>query len=70
MESLEEYSEGKIHLSEPESGNRNVNTMYFVNQAGGNTRISRTAEFTMKEHAITNVYLDLSFLLRIISFCA
>ena len=29
------YSEGKIHMSEPESGNGNVNTVYFVNQARG-----------------------------------
>ena len=41
---MEEYSEGKIDMSEPESGNGNVNTVYFVNQARGNTRISRTAE--------------------------
>ena len=35
LESVEEYSEGKIHMSEPESGNGNVNTVYFVNQARG-----------------------------------
>ena len=29
-ESVEEYSEGKIHMSEPESGKRIVNTLYFV----------------------------------------
>ena len=65
------YSEGKIHMSEPESGNGNVSTVYFVNQA--------QSLFTMNGHAITNVYLDLSFLFRImfvknillqISFCA
>ena len=81
LESVEEYSEGKIHMSKPESGNGNVNTVYFVNQARGNTRISRARPslFTINEHAIANVYLDLSFLLRIrflknillqISFCA
>ena len=49
LESMEEYSEGKIHMSEPESGNGNVNTtVYFVNQARGNTRISRT-EFVYDE---------------------
>ena len=32
LESVEEYSEGKIHMSEPESGNGKVNTVYFVNQ--------------------------------------
>ena len=31
LESVEEYSEGKIHKSELEPGNGNVNTMYFVN---------------------------------------
>ena len=45
LESVEEYSEGKIRKSEPDPGNGNVNTVYFVNQARGNTRISRT-EFT------------------------
>ena len=49
---MEEYSEGKIHKSEPEPGNRNVNTVSFVNQARGNTRISGT-EFV---YAIANVY--------------
>ena len=29
LESVEEYSEGKIHMSEPESGKGNVNTVYF-----------------------------------------
>ena len=37
LESVKEYSEGKIHMSEPESGNGNVNTVYFVNQARGNS---------------------------------
>ena len=50
LESVEEYSEGKIHKNEPEPGNGNVNTVYFVNQAGGNTRISRT-EFVYDERA-------------------
>ena len=31
LESVEEYSEGKIQMSEPESGNGNVNAVYFVN---------------------------------------
>ena len=80
LESVEEYSEGKIHKSEPEAGNGNVNTVYFVNQARGNTRISRTEfVYSMNKHAIANVYsLYLSFLLRMfvknillqISFCA
>ena len=36
-------------MSEPESGEGNVNTVYFVNQAAGNTRISRKAEFIYDE---------------------
>ena len=36
LESVEEYSEGKIHKNEPEPGNGNVNTVYFVNQAREN----------------------------------
>ena len=79
---MEEYSEGKIHKSEPETGNGNVNTVYFVNQARGNTRISR-AEFVYAMNAgardckmFTQLYL--SFLLRMfvknillqIIFCA
>ena len=49
LQSVEEYSEGKIHMSEPESGNGNVNIVYFVNQVRGNTRISRTVEFVYDE---------------------
>ena len=68
LESVEEYSEGKIHKSEPEPGNGNVNTLYFVNQDRGNTWISRM-EFVydevMNEHTIANVCLYLSFLFRI-----
>ena len=30
LESVEEYSDGKIHMSEPESGKGNVNTVYLV----------------------------------------
>ena len=53
---MEEYCEGKIHMSEPESGKGNVNTVYFVNQAGGITRISRT-EFVYAERARDWKYL-------------
>ena len=48
FESVEEYAEGKIHKSEPEPRNGNVNTVYFINQARANTRISRT-EFIYDE---------------------
>ena len=68
LESVEEYSEGKIHKSEPEPGNGNVNTVYFVNQARGNTRISQNnilvkkmrAHFVyaMNEHAICKCLLS------------
>ena len=37
LEPVEEYSEGKIHMSEPDSGKGNVNTVEFVNQARGDT---------------------------------
>ena len=33
LESVEEYSEGKIHKSEPKPENGHVNTVYFVIQA-------------------------------------
>ena len=51
LESVEEYSEGKIHESGHRNVNRNVNTVYFISQAGqGKTRISRT-EFVYGERA-------------------
>ena len=66
LESVEEYSEGKIHMSEPESGKGNVNTVYFGNQAGEILEsVARRSLFTMNEHTIANVDLDLCFLLRI-----
>ena len=56
LKSVEENSEGKIHKSKPEPGNGNINTVYFVNQARGNTRISRIEfVYVMNEHAIANV---------------
>ena len=51
LESMEEYSECTIHKGEPEPRKGNVNTgttVYFINQAGANTRISRT-EFIYDE---------------------
>ena len=79
LELGEEYSEGKIHKSEPEPGNRNVDTVSFVHQVRGNTRIScMEFVFAMNEHAIANVYSVIFELLRMfvknilfqISFCA
>ena len=58
LESLEEYSEGTIHKDEPEARNRNVNTVYFINQARGNTWISQM-EFMMKD-AIAKLWLLIS----------
>ena len=46
---MKEYSEDKIHMSEPESGKGNVNTVEFVYQFRGDTRVSRTAEFVYDE---------------------
>ena len=66
-------------MSEPESGKGNVNTGKFVKPGEILESVARPSLFTMNEHAIANVYLDLSFLLRItflknillqISFCA
>ena len=48
LESVEEYSEGTIHKGEPEPWNGNVNTVFLINQARRNTRISRT-EFVYDE---------------------
>ena len=65
LESLEEYSEGTIHKDEPESRNRNVNNVYFINQARANTRISRTEFIYDESMRLQNYgYLYLSFLLR------
>ena len=51
LEPVEEYSEGKVHKSELEPGNGDVNTVYFINQqARGNSQISRT-EFVYDERA-------------------
>ena len=36
-------------MSEPESGKGSVNTIEFVNQARGDTRVSRMAEFVYDE---------------------
>ena len=48
LESVEEYSEGKIHKKEPEPGNGNENTVYFVNQARGILESVARSLFTMK----------------------
>ena len=77
LESLEEYSKDRIHKSEPEPRNGNVNSVYFENEEGSlSTLLIRPGEilesvarslFTTKEHAIANVNLYLNFLLRICS---
>ena len=48
LESVEEYSEHRIHKGEPEPRKGNVNTVYSINQARANTWISRT-EFIYDE---------------------
>ena len=67
MELVEEYSEGTIHKGKPEPWNGSVNTVYFINKARGNTRISRSEfihdESTQLQMVTYSVYL--SFLLRI-----
>ena len=55
LESVEEYSEVKLHRSEPEPGNENVNTVYFVNQAREILDSVVGSLSTMNEHAIANV---------------
>ena len=65
LESVEEYSEGKIHKSEPKPGNGNVNTVCLLIRPGEILESVARNLFTMNEHAIANVYLYLSFLLRI-----
>ena len=57
LEPVEEYSEGKIHMSE--SGKGKVNTGEILES------VARPSLFMMNEHAIANVHLDLIFLLRI-----
>ena len=65
MEFVEECSEGKIHKSEPEPGNGNVNIVPLLIRPRGILESVAWSLFTMDEHVIANVYLDLSFLLRI-----
>ena len=48
LESVEGYSECTIHKDEPEPRKGNVTTVYFINQARANTRISGT-EFMYDE---------------------
>ena len=64
-------------MSEPKSGNGNVSTLLI--RPGEILESVARSLFTMNEHAIANVLLDLNFLLRImfvknillqISFCA
>ena len=54
-----------IHKGEPEPRKGNVDTVYFINQARANTRISRTELMSDESMRLQNGYLHLSFLLRI-----
>ena len=51
LELVEGYSEGKIHKSETELVNGNVNTVYFVNQARGNTLLNLRVYGNWRCHA-------------------
>ena len=46
LESVEEYSEGRVHKSEPEPRNGNVNTVYF-NRPGEIFELVAPSLFTM-----------------------
>ena len=48
LESMEQYSEGKIHKSEPKPGNGNVNTVYFVIQAPSSLNVVCTGTSSIK----------------------
>ena len=48
-------------MSEPEPGNRNVNTVYFVHQARGNARISRT-KFSLRNERARDCKCLLSYI--------
>ena len=48
-----------MHKSEPEPGNGNVNTVYFIFRRGEILESVAQSLFTMNEHAIANVYLYL-----------
>ena len=52
---VEEYSKGKIHKSEPDPGNGNVNTVYFVHQARGKF----SSSFSINKHTIAKCLLML-----------
>ena len=56
LESVEEYSEGKTHMSEPESGNGILCTLLI--RPGEILESVARSLFTTNEHVITNVSLD------------
>ena len=56
---------GYPHKSEPEPRNGNVNTVYFIHQVGGNTRISHTESVYNEQTCGCKCLLALSFQLRI-----
>ena len=61
------YSKGRVHKSEPEPPNGNVDTVHSLIRPGETFESVAPSFFTMNEHAIANVYLYLNFLLRICS---
>ena len=56
---MEEYSEDKIHKSESEPGNGDVNTL-LIRPEEILESLARSLSVTMNEHAIANVCLYLS----------
>ena len=59
LESVEKYSEGKIHKSETEPRNgRNVNTVYFYSSGEIFETVARSLVSINGEHMIASVSLD------------
>ena len=59
--------EGTIHKSEPEPRNGDVNTVYFINKARGNTRINRT-EFIEPLYGYIRTLISSRFFHQIVDF--
>ena len=57
LESMEEYSEGRVHKSEPEPRNGNVNTVYFNNQAGEILELVAPSLFTIKARTRWQIFI-------------
>ena len=62
---MDKCSKSKIHKSEPNQGTEVLILSTSVIRAGEILESVARSLFTMNEHAITNAFLYLSFLLRI-----